>query len=82
VTSGFARWYLPGVFRCGALLAIVPPIAFGGSFQEWIYRALTMLVISCLVHSFSRHPWLWSVLTEDFGPEHSFGAGRCWKSYV
>ena len=28
-------------------IAFIPPIATGGSFQSWIYRALVLLVISC-----------------------------------
>jgi len=29
------------------LLAVVPPLLFGGSFTVWLYRALSFLVISC-----------------------------------
>lgn len=43
----FARYYTPIVVGCAALLAVVPPLAFGGGWQEWIYRALSFLVISC-----------------------------------
>ena len=43
----FARYYTPIVVVLAVLLAIVPPFLFGGGFSEWIYRALTFLVISC-----------------------------------
>lgn len=47
----FARFYTPFVVIAATLLAIIPPIFLGiGSFaiwQEWIYRAMTFLVISC-----------------------------------
>lgn len=44
----FARVYTPIVVAAAALLAFLPPLLFAGaSFDVWIYRALTMLVISC-----------------------------------
>ncbi|MDF2685752.1 MAG: cadA [Clostridia bacterium] len=43
----FARYYTPFVVIVAAILAIIPPLAIGGSFNDWIYRALTFLVISC-----------------------------------
>lgn len=43
----FAKYYTPIVVICAALLAVIPPIVTGGNFGEWIYRALTFLVISC-----------------------------------
>lgn len=43
----FARWYTPSVVGLVILLAIIPPLFFNGSWSEWIYRALTFLVISC-----------------------------------
>lgn len=42
----FARVYTPIVVVLALLLAIVPTL-FVGDFQEWLYRALTFLVISC-----------------------------------
>ena len=43
----FARVYTP--FVCGAalLLALLPPLLLGGAWGDWVYRALTFLVISC-----------------------------------
>ncbi|MFP1646861.1 heavy metal translocating P-type ATPase [Enterococcus mundtii] len=43
----FARYYTPIVVALAVLLATVPPLLYGGDFSEWIYRALTFLVISC-----------------------------------
>lgn len=42
----FARVYTPIVVGLAVLLAIIPPL-FGGDLKEWLYRALTFLVISC-----------------------------------
>jgi len=43
----FARYYTPAVVLIAAVIALVPPITTGASFQTWIYRALVILVISC-----------------------------------
>lgn len=43
----FAKYYTPIVVFCALALAVIPPIVLGGGFSEWIYRALTFLVISC-----------------------------------
>lgn len=54
----FAKVYTPIVVTCAVVLAIIPPLvvsfALGGNianfaktWQPWIYRALTFLVVSC-----------------------------------
>ena len=43
----FARYYTPIVVLSAILLALIPPLVLGDSFEVWIYRALTFLVISC-----------------------------------
>ncbi|PKP32119.1 MAG: cadmium-translocating P-type ATPase [Bacteroidetes bacterium HGW-Bacteroidetes-16] len=44
----FARYYTPIVVIGAFLVAILPPLIFSGqTFDEWIYRALVVLVISC-----------------------------------
>lgn len=43
----FARYYTPAVVFIAAAIAIIPPLLMDGSFQDWLYRALTVLVISC-----------------------------------
>lgn len=44
--SKFARWYTPIVVGAALVLAVVPSL-FDGNWSEWLYRALTFLVISC-----------------------------------
>ncbi|AHF06236.1 heavy metal translocating P-type ATPase [Desulfitobacterium metallireducens] len=43
----FARYYTPGVVIVALGIAILPPLMGMGSFSQWLYRALTILVISC-----------------------------------
>lgn len=44
----FARVYTPAVVIAAVLLAVVPPLFLPGHpFGDWIFRALTFLVISC-----------------------------------
>lgn len=43
----FARYYTPAVTIAAALLALVPPLFFGGVWSDWIQRACSFLVISC-----------------------------------
>ncbi|MBQ2736120.1 MAG: cadmium-translocating P-type ATPase [Clostridia bacterium] len=42
----FARWYTPTVVGLALCLAVIPSI-FIGNTEEWIYRALNFLVVSC-----------------------------------
>jgi Cd2+/Zn2+-exporting ATPase len=43
----FARVYTPIVVALAVLLALIPPLVFHGDWNDWIYRALTFLVVSC-----------------------------------
>lgn len=43
----FARYYTPIVVLLAVLLAVIPSLFDPASFNEWLYRALTFLVISC-----------------------------------
>jgi Cd2+/Zn2+-exporting ATPase len=43
----FARVYTPVVFTFALAIAILPPLAFGGDWFSWIYKALVLLVIAC-----------------------------------
>lgn len=43
----FARYYTPAVFFAAFCIAIIPPLLNFGSFSDWIYRALVVLVVSC-----------------------------------
>ncbi len=44
----FARYYTPVVVIIALFIAIVPPVIINNTtFSEWIYRALSFLVVSC-----------------------------------
>ncbi|KUF10339.1 heavy metal translocating P-type ATPase [Pseudoponticoccus marisrubri] len=43
----FSRIYMPAVVGAALLVAVVPPLAFGLDWGEWIYRALALLLIGC-----------------------------------
>ena len=43
----FSYYYTPAVIIIACLIVLLPPLAFGASFQEWFYRGLILLVISC-----------------------------------
>ena len=44
----FARYYTPIVVIIALILAVIPPfIVKDATFSEWIYRALSFLVVSC-----------------------------------
>jgi Cd2+/Zn2+-exporting ATPase len=44
----FARYYTPVVVFAALALAVIPPLVIpGATFSEWLYRALSFLVVSC-----------------------------------
>ncbi len=44
----FARYYTPAVVFLALAIAVLPPLLVdGAAFSDWLYRALTFLVISC-----------------------------------
>ena len=44
----FAKYYTPAVVIIAILLAAIPPLIIeGAEFTDWLYRALTFLVVSC-----------------------------------
>lgn len=43
----FSRWYTPAMMLIAMLVVIIPPLAFGQSWDEWIYRGLALLLIGC-----------------------------------
>ena len=44
----FAQYYTPAVVIIAVLLAIIPPLVVeGATFSDWLYRALSFLVVSC-----------------------------------
>lgn len=43
----FARIYTPIVCLIALVIILAPPLFFGGEWKEWIYRGLSVLVVSC-----------------------------------
>ncbi len=43
----FSKVYTPGVLVFGALVAVVPPLLFGGVWSDGIYKGLAVLLIGC-----------------------------------
>lgn len=43
----FASVYTPIVFVMAIAVAVVPPLTGHGSFRDWLYRALVLLVLAC-----------------------------------
>ncbi len=44
----FAQYYTPIVVIIAVILAIIPPLIISGTtFSDWLYRALSFLVVSC-----------------------------------
>ncbi len=43
----FSSFYTPGVVAAAALVAVVPPLLFGGEWSGWIYKGLAILLIGC-----------------------------------
>ncbi len=43
----FSRYYTPAVVVVAALVAIIPPLLFGGVWSAWVYKGLAILLIGC-----------------------------------
>lgn len=43
----FARYYTPAMMFAALLVAVIPPLIFGGLWSQWFYQALVLLVIAC-----------------------------------
>ncbi len=43
----FARIYTPAVIVLAIAVFLLPPLIFGGAWDDWFYRALVLLVIAC-----------------------------------
>ena len=42
-----AKYYTPVMMVAAACVALIPPVLFGQSLVDWVYKALSLLVISC-----------------------------------
>jgi len=42
-----AKYYTPVMMVAAACVAFIPPLLFGQNFVDWVYKALSLLVISC-----------------------------------
>lgn len=43
----FAAIYTPAILLIAVLVAVAPPLFFGGDWATWIYKSLVLLVIGC-----------------------------------
>ncbi|PVX86657.1 heavy metal translocating P-type ATPase [Paraburkholderia unamae] len=43
----FARYYTPAVVALALGVALIGPLALGGAWSAWLYKALVLLVIAC-----------------------------------
>ncbi len=43
----FAKYYTPTILVAAILVMIIPPLFFNLDFNEWFYRGLILLVVSC-----------------------------------
>jgi Cd2+/Zn2+-exporting ATPase len=43
----FARIYTPAIMALALAVLLIPPLVLSGSWQQWLYNALVLLVIAC-----------------------------------
>lgn len=47
LVDSFAKYWTPAMMALSAVVALVVPLALGEPFRPWIYRGLTVLIVSC-----------------------------------
>ena len=47
IINSFSSYYTPAVLVIGTLVSILPPLLADGSWEEWIYKGLAILLIGC-----------------------------------
>jgi Zn2+/Cd2+-exporting ATPase len=43
----FSRWWTPAVVLVSSLVAVLPPLLFGGVWHDWLYKGVSLLLIGC-----------------------------------
>jgi len=43
----FSRYWTPGVVLVSTLVAVIPPLFFGGIWHDWLYKGVSLLLIGC-----------------------------------
>ena len=43
----FSRYWTPGVVLVSSLVAVIPPLLFGGVWHDWLYKGVSLLLIGC-----------------------------------
>jgi len=70
-TDRFARVYTPLVFAAASMLAVVPPLLFGGDTSTWVYRALALLIYRTLQRPEDIITWTRADIIEKREPDGS-----------
>ncbi|MGI2292965.1 heavy metal translocating P-type ATPase [Paenibacillus sp. GXUN7292] len=43
----FAKYYTPFILVVAVLVTVLPPLFFGGSWMDWLYQGLSVLIVGC-----------------------------------